>query len=90
MLKIVAVVNNRRTLFLGLARTNTERLHDDQPIVVDSQAIGGIEVDGFPCPIQDIVLLAGESLADVHAQLIAAGLPLPPFEDTPTVYRRQR
>lgn len=64
MLKIVAKVNNRSTLFLGLDRTNTTRLHEGKPIVLDAQALVG----GGP-RIQDIVLCAGETLEEIHAEL---------------------
>lgn len=76
MLKIVATINNRQTLFLGLDRENTARLHEGEPIAVDIQAL----VHGSNgVPIQDIVLCAGETLADLHRDL-SQFLPLPPME----------
>ena len=78
MIKMIATINNRRTLFLGLERTNTDRLHDDQPIPIDLQAM--LATTDVP-DVQDIVLLAGETLAEVYAQL-AEGIPgLPPFQE---------
>lgn len=73
MLKIVSKVNNRNTLFLGLDRTNTTRLHEGKPIVIDAQALVG----GGP-RIQDIVLCAAETLEELHAEL-SKHLPLPAF-----------
>ena len=90
MLKAVATVNNRRTLFLGLDRTNTERLHGDQPIVIDVQALlaGGPYTD-----VQDLVITAHETLADAHAAWSEL-MPLPPYrdvgpDDAPHVYVRR-
>lgn len=77
MLKILATVNNRRTLFLGLDRTNTDRLHEGKPIPVDAQALAATTPGG---PVQDIVLLAGETQAEIHAEL-SKHLPLPPFQE---------
>lgn len=62
MLKVVAMVNNRRTLFCGLDRENTKRLHAGQPIAIDAQAVAG-------APVLDVVLFAGETLEDCHAEL---------------------
>lgn len=75
MLKIVASVNNRETLFLGLDRENTTRLHEGKPIVVDAQALTAQLKHG---PIQDVVLCAGETLDDIHAEL-SQYIPLPPM-----------
>lgn len=67
MLKIGVTVNNRRTLFLGLDRNNTDRLHRDQPIPVDIQALAqGGDLDG---PFQDVVLVAGETLSEIATTL---------------------
>lgn len=79
MLKVVATVNNRRTLFLGLDRENSNRLHEGKPIVVDLQALAPVG-DGR---LQDLVLCAGQTLAEVHAEL-SQFLPLPPWEGEPT------
>jgi hypothetical protein len=65
MLKVGATVNNRRTLFLGLDRTNTTRLHAGEPIAVDVQALA-VGVGG---PFQDVVLFAGETLEDMATEL---------------------
>jgi hypothetical protein len=72
MLKVIATVNNRRTLFLGLSRENTRRLHKGQPIPVDAQALTqGALLDG---PIQDVVLFAGET-EDACAEELGQWLP---------------
>lgn len=87
MLKAIATLNNRRTLFLGLQRENTKRLHDDKPIVIDLQAL--LAGDD---PIQDIVIYAAETHRGLHDQLTSLGLPMPPFvEPTPehTVFHRR-
>lgn len=74
MLKVVSLVNNRRTLFLGLSRENTMRLHDDQPIAIDLQAMtAGMD------PVQDVVIYAAENSRDLHDKLAAAGLEMPPY-----------
>ncbi len=91
MLKVLATVNNRRTLFLGLERENTARLHDDKPIVLDLQAMTqSIEM---AAPVQDIVILAGETLRDVYAQLLEVMPELPPYvepepDQPPWTYRK--
>ena len=78
MLKVVAEVNNRRTLFVGLSRENTVRMHRGQPIAVDVQALlAQVKEVG---DVQDIIIFAGESDRDVHATL-AEYLPLPPFSE---------
>lgn len=79
MLKIVATVNNRQTLFLGLDRENTTRLHEGKPIAVDAQALTQQSQGG---PVQDIVLCAGETLDDLHKEL-GQFLPLPPMKQQP-------
>lgn len=78
MLRVVANINNRRTLFLGLDRNNTDNLHVDQPIVVDYQAL--MQTSGGQ-PVQDIVIFAEETLEQVHQNLLDAGLPLPPYAE---------
>lgn len=77
MLKIVATVNNRQTLFLGLDRRNTTALHAGKPIAVDAQALLAQSKDGGP--VQDIVICAGETLEDIHREL-GQYLPLPPMK----------
>lgn len=75
MLKIVAVVNNRKTLFLGLSKVNTSRLLDGKPSVIDVQAlVAGAE------PVQDIVLCAGETDKVVYDEL-AQYIDLPPYRE---------
>lgn len=74
MIKIVSTVNNRQTLFLGLDRANTTRLHEGQPIVFDAQVL----LRGLDEPVQDIVICAGETLEELHGEL-SKYLPLPPF-----------
>jgi hypothetical protein len=76
MLKAVVRVNNRVTLFLGITRDNTDRLHVDEPIAIDLQVL--VQQSGGR-PVQDIVLYAGETDRDVYDQLASRGLPLPPF-----------
>lgn len=78
MIKAVAHINNRATLILGLDRRNTDSIHAAKPIVVDLQAI----LQGSPNTeaVQDIVIVAGETLQQVHADL-ARFLPLPPYEE---------
>lgn len=71
MIKMVATVNNRRTLFLGLSRENTTRLHDDQPIAVDVQALLALlPVDD----VQDVVIFAGETEESMADQLRQYGV----------------
>lgn len=77
MLKIVATVNNRKTLFLGLDRANTTRLHLGKPIVVDAQAL----IPTGTGQVQDIVLCAAETAAELHAEL-SRYMPLPPYVET--------
>ena len=72
VLRVVATVNNRRTLFLGLSRENTRRLHQNEPIPVDAQALAQTSLlDG---PIQDVVLFAGET-EDACAEELGRWLP---------------
>lgn len=66
MLKAMALVNNRRTLFLGLSRENTRRLHEGLPIAVDAQALAQMAQGE---PVQDIVLFAGETEEACAAEL---------------------
>lgn len=75
MIRVVATVNNRITLFLGIDRENTERMLAGSPITCDAQALA----TNSPGPIQDIVIYAGETLEAAHTQL-AQYLPLPPYE----------
>lgn len=78
MLKLVATSQTpdgpQSTLFLGLERENTNRLHDNKPIVIDMAEL--------PKAFDRIVILGGETLADVYDDLRAIGLPLP--EETPS------
>lgn len=78
MLKAMAQINGRKTLILGLERANMERLIADQPIAIDVQAL--LQATPSIDEVQDIWLVGGETLADVHADL-AKGLPMPPFEE---------
>jgi hypothetical protein len=74
MIKIVAETSMGATLFLGLERANTDRLHADMPIGIDVQellaATSGVK------SVERIVLIAGETLEDVYHQLRRGGLPL--------------
>lgn len=91
MHKAYALVNNRRTLFLGLTRKNTERLHEDKPIHIDLQAmLATSTLDG---PVQDLVITAGETERDTY-EMWSQFLPLPPYvevgpDDAPSVFRRE-
>lgn len=76
MLKVVTTVNNRRTLFLGLDRENTTRLHEGKPIAVDVQALMAQAKDAGP--VQDIVIVAAETVELIHREL-SRYLPLPPL-----------
>lgn len=78
MLKVVATVNNRQTLFLGLDRQNTKRLHAGEPIHFDLQALTAQIAD-----VQDVVICAGETVAEIHAELSQyLPLPEPPLRPT--------
>lgn len=87
MLKIVANVGGRATLFLGIDRANTERLHADMPIKVNAEEL--LEPTSMD-KVQDVVLVAGETVADLIDQLRRGGMPIP--EDVPAEgeYRRVR
>lgn len=78
MLKIVATSQTpngpQSTLYLGLERANTDRLHDNKPILIDMAEL--------PKSFDRIVILAGESIADVYDDLRAIGLPMP--DQTPS------
>jgi hypothetical protein len=81
MLKIVAEVNNRQTLFLGMSRLTTAKLHMGQPIPIDIQALA--QTSGGK-PIQDVILCAGDTDKDVYDELKKYMPQLPPFvEPTP-------
>ena len=70
MIKLLTVLNNRRTLMLGLSRANTERLHDDQPIAVDLQALLLMAGHGTAFPdVQDVVIFAGETEGEMKQTL---------------------
>lgn len=62
--------NGRTALFLGLSRKNTERLLQGKPIVVRLD-----ELDAT-LPGMDVVLLGGETEADITEDLRSIG-PLP-------------
>lgn len=90
MIKIVTTINNRRTAILAFERANLERLLDNQPVYVDLQALG--QHADYDDPIQDVVVMAEETLQDVRARLISVGLPVPEFDDPkpgdPSVVKR--
>lgn len=77
MIKVLAQINNRQTLILGLDRENTTRLHSGKPIAIDIQALAA-QHDS----VQDVVICAGESLGDIEAELLDLGLVLPPEQTT--------
>lgn len=87
MLKIVANLDGRATLFLGIDRENTSRLHADMPIKVNAEEL--LEPTGMD-QVQDVVLIAGETMADILDQLRRAGLPLPDDLPDEGEYRRVR
>lgn len=78
MLKIVTTINNRRTAIFAFERVNLERLLADQPVLIDMQAL--VQHADYDEPIQDIVIMAEETMQDVHRRLTNVGLPLPAFE----------
>lgn len=80
VLKIVATINNRRTLILGLSRENTTRLHDNKPIAVDVQALTAALSEG---PVQDIFICAGETERDLHMEWSGLIPNLPSYEEMP-------
>jgi hypothetical protein len=71
MIKVVGIINNRRTLILGLSRENTTRLHKDQPIAVDVQAL---LTPTDILDIQDIIVFAGETEESMATQLRKYGV----------------
>ena len=80
MLKIYALINGRRTLFLGLSRTNCERLLDDQPIrpvSLDYLTSYG----ALPGPVEDVIIFGGETEAVCHAHLARYFPELPPYRE---------
>lgn len=79
MIKLYAVLNNRRTLILGLSEKNTEKLHDGLPIVIDVQALTQNTPESRPP--QDIIICAGETELSIYAELKEYMPQLPPFED---------
>lgn len=81
MIKVIAVLHNRRTLILGLDRVNTQRIHADQPIVLDLQALVQSIGHGLDGPVQDIIVIGGETLEDVYTQLHEVLPTLPPFAE---------
>lgn len=79
MLKIVTTLNNRRTLILALERVNTDRLHQDMPMVIDLQALR--QSADYDEPFQDLVIFAEETLEAAHAKLVDLGLPMPGWQE---------
>jgi hypothetical protein len=76
VIRAVATVNNRCTMFVGLDRNNTTMLHEGHPIAIDVQAImAQVPAD----QVQDLVIFAGETLKAAHEEL-GEYLPLPPFD----------
>jgi hypothetical protein len=71
MIKVVGIINNRRTLILGLSRENTTRLHKNQPIAVDVQAL---LTPTDILDIQDIIVFAGETEESMATQLRKYGV----------------
>lgn len=82
MIKLVAEINNRRTLILGLSRMNSVNLHNGRPIIIDVQAlIESIQATEGSRPPQDIVLCAGDTEEDIYAELRDHMPQLPPIEE---------
>jgi hypothetical protein len=79
VIKMLAQLHGRRTLFLGLTRENTARLHGNEPIAVDVQALLAQVPESDA--VQDVIIFAGEDLKQVHGQLKPFFPDLPPFEE---------
>lgn len=84
MIKAVAGSKDRPVVFLGLTRDNTDRLHTNQPIAVSLRALHP------DLPDLEVVLMAGETEADITEDLRALGGPPtpPPTPATPDQARR--
>jgi hypothetical protein len=67
MIKVIAQINNRKTLILGIARDNVDLMMTDHPMIIDLQALQQ-EAKMWE-PIQDIIIIADETLEALHAQL---------------------
>lgn len=80
MIKMIATLGGKKTLFLGLERLNTEKMHDGKPIRVDvAELIEGFEdKDAF----DEVIVWAGETLEDAYNELREAIPDLPPYEET--------
>ncbi len=62
------------TMILGIDAENVRRLKDGKPILKALSQFGGKD---------DVLILYGETLADVQAQLEKAWGPLPPAQPLP-------
>jgi hypothetical protein len=78
VIKAVATTRDGRTaVFLGLSRENTDRLHDNKPMVVRLREL-------HPAlPDLDIVLLAGETEVDIREDLRVLGPARPEGDPRP-------
>ena len=79
MIRAIGELNNRRTLFVGLDRRNTTRMHEDEPIVVDAQAL--LAAVGDERQIQDIIIFAEETPEEAHARLKGIFPDLPEYKE---------
>lgn len=66
MIKARATIGSRDTMILGLTRENVTRLLDNQPIMFDGAELGW--------PAMRVVILAGETLADIEEDLRSIGV----------------
>jgi len=72
MLKLVTHdISGDQTLWIGLTRENLDRLPQDMPI-----AFGWNEI-GSPERVTKVVVLGGETMADILDDLRAVGVPIP-------------
>ena len=79
MLKAIATIGNRRTLIIGLERENWNRINADMPIALNVREL--LADSPNTDAIDDIWLIGGETLADVHAQLKVVIPTMPDYEE---------
>lgn len=79
MIKVVIQMGKSRTLFIGLDRTNTDRLHNDEPIMLH---LGDLLKKAKLVEVDEIVIFADETLDAAYHQL-DTHIPgvLPPFQE---------
>lgn len=80
-IKAIARVNNRTTLFVGLSRANTTRLHEDQPIPIDLKAM--LQLTPNVDEIEDLVIFAEEDEDAMLVRLRSIGLDIPDPRQVP-------